>query len=77
MSIFGPVPGMRTMRFKAKSWKKYENTWFAARPSRIAKNVPTVFAFYFKNALEKTGRRPPKRQNEAVEAAPKLRKRRK
>ena len=53
MSIFGPVPGMRTMRFRAKSLKKYENTWLAACPSRIAKNVPTVFVFYCKNVLKK------------------------
>ena len=52
MSIFGPVPGMRTMRFRAKSLKKYENTWLTACPSRIAKNVPTVFVFYCKNVLE-------------------------
>ena len=62
MSIFGPVPGMRTMRFRAKSLKKYENTWLAACPSRIAKNVPTVFVFYCKNVLEKmeVGLRSPK-----------------
>ena len=53
MSIFGPVPGMWTMRFRAKSLAKHENGWFSACPPRIAKNVPTVFAFYFKNALEK------------------------
>ena len=62
MSIFGPVPAMRTMRFRAKSLKQYENTWFAACPSRIAKNVPTVFVFYCKNVLEKVevGLRSPK-----------------
>ena len=62
MSIFGPVPGMRKMRFRAKSLKKYENAWFLACPPRIAKNVPTVFAFYFKNALDKVdaGLRSPK-----------------
>ena len=62
MSIFGPVPAMRTMRFRAKSLKKYENTWFAACPSRIAKNVPTVFVFYCKNVLEhvEVGLRSPK-----------------
>ena len=62
MSIFGPVPGMRTMRFRAKSLKKYENTWLAACPSKIAKNAPTVFVFYCKNVLEKVevGLRSPK-----------------
>ena len=77
MSIFGPVPGMRTMRFRAKSLTKYENTWLAACPSRIAKNVPTVFVFYCKKCVGKSGSGPPKPQNETVEAAPKLRKCRK
>ncbi len=70
MSIFGPVPGisgMRKMRFRAKSLKKYENAWFPACPAlhcppRIAQNVPTVFAFVRKHALEKAdvGFRSPK-----------------
>ena len=53
---------MRIMRFRAKSSKTYENTWLAACPSRIAKNVPTVFVFYCKNVLEKmeVGLRSPK-----------------
>ena len=78
MSIFGPVPGMRTMRFRAKSLKKYENMWLAACPSRIAKNVPTVFVYILlQKCVGKNGSGPPKPQNEAVEAAPKLRKCRK
>ena len=63
------------MRFRAKSLKKYENAWFLACPPRIAKNVPTVFAHFIAKMRWKKGRWPPKPQNEAVEAAPKLRKR--
>ena len=64
---------LRNEYFRASAWnadneiqgeiiKKYENTWLAACPSRIAKNVPTVFVFYCKNVLEKVevGLRSPK-----------------
>ena len=56
---------LQNEHFRASAWnadneiqgeiikKIYENTWLAACPSRIAKNVPTVFVFYCKNVLEK------------------------